>query len=561
MAKRRVDRRGILLPESGPIEPDAVFDPGELAGMSPRGLPGNWWPCPDINCCPPLECGADCDCSFCITNTTPCCWKVVIAGITNGASPSCDCDELNGTYYLSQYQVSSCIWQRTFTLCGGCSEVKIVLEATEGAGSHVITVSLVDGSNIVLHSWKHDFGANDINCCAVDQYLTHDVETVDCVSTGATCKITALGDIIRCNAQTSCCACDCLQVTISGLSVGECDCPDCKTLNDVAFNIPGRARGEDGAPTSTVCRWRGSWCDASPPPYSVCDYDSFEVNLRRDGSQYYVEAVLSQIALGLPGQKPTITWKKAYAMDEVPDCTTWSGEVLSFDSEDATGTTTPCTATGSTVSITTVDGAACTYTACTDDPTPDPCGFGCYEGFNPTEIQVTFDPAVFTDGSGVGCTWRYYDGFGTTCFDGPSGSNLAASLNGQTFILQQSATKCWLYEYQSAGYKSVCGTCDDLDYYCCQAFRIELTLANEPWGGYPGSPFLIIYTPCSEPRGTFLEGFGPLVPGALGWAIPDRCLDVSCYISPGAKADVYGSSGNTLRCVWYNGWAHLEVLS
>jgi hypothetical protein len=226
-----------------------------------------WCSCGDEK--PP--CG-NCECPNCKEDPpasgkhpAPCCWKVTIAGIVATDPEQCaDCDDLNGTYYLSQDPEMPCLWKSTACKCG---ETAITLEISESNGQYAITVTLGG------HVWLKTYDAPP-DCCAIaEELLTHQSSSGECDSSSATCEISAAYD-------GDCRGYYCMDVEVSGIdrNNGDCGCPSCDTLNK-AWKLPMVSGSKYGylAAKSIFVR---TLC-SSDDPYHRCGYSHIqsEINI------------------------------------------------------------------------------------------------------------------------------------------------------------------------------------------------------------------------------------------------------------------------------------------
>jgi hypothetical protein len=155
----------------------------------------------------------ECACENCAAvngehiNNAPCCWKVVISGITdNNTGDSCNCAGLNTTFYLNQDNgpdSNPCLWNCRYTNAHAtCGASEITLEITESEGTYYITVTM--GS----HTWQYS-SENEIDCRTVTNLDVPVTGTGDaaCDSSEATCTISAVpkGQACPCGPTLSCC--------------------------------------------------------------------------------------------------------------------------------------------------------------------------------------------------------------------------------------------------------------------------------------------------------------------------------------------------------------------
>lgn len=164
-------------------------------------------------CCGEVEPPCICNCENCApidgqyVNNAPCCWKVVISGITdNNSGDRCNCLGLNTTFYLNQDGgpgSNPCLWNCRYTNANAaCGASEITLEITESGGTHYITVTLGN------HTWQYS-SENEIECCTVTDLDVPVSGTGDaaCDSSEATCTISAVpkGQSCQCGPTPSCC--------------------------------------------------------------------------------------------------------------------------------------------------------------------------------------------------------------------------------------------------------------------------------------------------------------------------------------------------------------------
>ena len=268
-------------------------------------------------------CGAvcKCECEHC-SDTAPCCWRVVIAGIIAEDPEECaDCPTLDKTYSLVQDTNNRCLWK--------CIEV----QGVECDDSHDIRLTIyLEGSNYKIkvalgnHIWIKDYGTSKPDCCSIiNDELTHDSSDLDCDSSAATCFITRVAG----DATNASCPCNnicpnvlpptppCFKIewvgisTRSPLETGDCRFCDCYVTNPQW--LPWKA---DSSPN--ICTWSrrhgglyGHFCD-----------DTIQVTIRKvAGSIWRVEV--------FQGDWPPnvgVMYRKDY--DTLPDVVNWNQEEI-----------------------------------------------------------------------------------------------------------------------------------------------------------------------------------------------------------------------------------------
>lgn len=255
-------------------------------GMTRRGMGFGFEP---AGCCceEPL---CNCNCENCAPvngeyiNNAPCCWKVVISGITTTDPVDCGtCNYFNRTYYLSQRTPGECIWSTTVSApCTQCAEVDLTLELSG------TTFTLTLGN----HVWSRDYGTPP-NCCTISNYsLTHQTSSGDCDSTQASATITATTrSATNCPACTGECAGSEHPVRWV-LDIGEVGW----SSGDYPYHRCGECVNVGGEYTMTLYGYYGGaychWCGYHIP--SLCTYPSWFLNLR------LMYGDISQYLTGLP---------------------------------------------------------------------------------------------------------------------------------------------------------------------------------------------------------------------------------------------------------------------
>jgi hypothetical protein len=169
-------------------------------------------------CCPTTgtgtgtECNA-CFCDNCADGFMPCCWQVIIAGMTSTTGTgSCDtCERLEKTYLLSDYdpegtgtgtgtgtgsgETGGDCFAEDERVCGECGAERISLRVVEESGDYIIRVTLGD------HVWEKNYGTSKPVCCSLlNEVIPHVTSGGVCDSDSSSCTITALGDSVDCTS-------------------------------------------------------------------------------------------------------------------------------------------------------------------------------------------------------------------------------------------------------------------------------------------------------------------------------------------------------------------------
>lgn len=185
---------------------------------------GDPYPCDDCcNKCPCPECDGD---------NPPCCFKIVLSGMTDDGCSQCHC--FNGAYYVEN--TSDCVWQGSMGLGIPC---------TDSAGDIPRITVFDDGGNFKLKfeigglTWIKNYGATKPTCeDLVDESIPFSTSGEGCDASSSTCLVTAVisGGACPTNYEP-CCPCnpshpsDSMQVVISGMAEGSCG--NCVSLDGV----------------------------------------------------------------------------------------------------------------------------------------------------------------------------------------------------------------------------------------------------------------------------------------------------------------------------------------
>lgn len=276
------------------------------------------YPCP--NCCdgglgePGEPCG--CTCSYCSSTSepaymAPCCWTVVISGITDGTCT--DCSTLNRAYYLYQDSANSCRWcclNVTGVDCLGSNDICLTVYL-DGDGHYKIRVDQGE------HRWVKDYGLAAPLCCEiVGDELDSDTSGSDCDSSSATCTIT--------------------RHTGDGRP---CPCPSVDCPNAISPPSCFKIEWEGVSPRDPPASWQNCWfCDCydiTPQWIPWEGYDGSRCTWRRyhGGHLCDLEIAIRIFQFGggyrlqvVQGWPTNIMYQKDYASK--PDVLTWDQEEI-----------------------------------------------------------------------------------------------------------------------------------------------------------------------------------------------------------------------------------------
>ncbi len=362
-------------------------------------------PCP--GCCKEeVVCG--CTCSLC-SDTAPCCFKIVIAGVVSPDPEVCeDCGSLNGTYYLQPDPDTACVWKCENIYGVNCANSNdITLTVYQDGADYKIKVEL--GS----HTWIKNYGTSATDCCAIiSDELTHSSSGSDCDSSAATCFITARtgSTALPCLCLKDCGKTDggapaCLKLEWSGISQpspfdwGDCPFCDCYDWQRIPW-LPGESD----------CVWRR---DHSPDSH-LCD-TRIQVRLANSGPGFLLTV---HHYTGTAPYVSHLSFSKYY--DDPPDMSAWNQEEIPLNSSGIA-----CDVAGDAKVLITPDYSGCAdrnwmcpFCACehVNATRPDVAvtiaritmsAFGCVEDANCTDFNGTYVLEPIDDSQGRPCAWRY----------------------------------------------------------------------------------------------------------------------------------------------------------
>ncbi len=288
-------------------------------------------------------------CSVCIDDA-PCCYKVVLAGLTDGSCWQCAC--LNGTYYL-QYD-TECFYTTELACrvigspgASYCGVGSIELEISYTDPDYFMTVSM--GGRV---TWIENLGPAKLDCKNfVNQNVSYDSHTATCNGPSATCTVSSVSrsscefpdthcpqiEAIQANRLVLGC-CECFdtpqqyEVVIQGI-VND-SCTDCDDLNGTFIVDIGETVSAGSGCGGAIKRW------VYVSPAAKCF--GFELWLNID-----CRAGLERLTVIWSGAiPPTALW----LLDMGPppyDCQGLLGQDIPFFS-----TGTRCDASGSTCTVT-----------------------------------------------------------------------------------------------------------------------------------------------------------------------------------------------------------------
>lgn len=211
----------------------------------------------------------ECTCQHCSTTsspafTAPCCWTVVISGMTAGSCA--DCATLDRAYYLYQDPLNPCRWLCNNVAgvdCLGSNDASLTVYRDSSSGDYKIRFEL---GSLDHHRWIKNYGSTSPLCCEiVGDVLTHDFSRQDCDSSSATCTITRhTGSGRPCPCVTASCAHviapapACLKIEWEGVSSrSPLACQFCECYTTTPQWIPW-ADAAGGA-----CVWERTFSDGS----------------------------------------------------------------------------------------------------------------------------------------------------------------------------------------------------------------------------------------------------------------------------------------------------------
>lgn len=129
-------------------------------------------------------CCGECPCTHCDGSSPPCCFKVVISGITEGTCGECSC--LNDTFYAPR--TANCTWwqlltTRSFPCDSSPLQVTVYLDGSD----YKLKVEL--GGNV----WIKNYGGTKPTCeDLADESIAYSASGSDCDASSSTCLVTAI---------------------------------------------------------------------------------------------------------------------------------------------------------------------------------------------------------------------------------------------------------------------------------------------------------------------------------------------------------------------------------
>lgn len=247
----------------------------------------------DNNCCCDRCVGPKCD-----GGVSACCWKIVIAGITEGSCGSCA--TLNSTWYAAQTSDPGVFVGRCASFACGVTEIRLVVSET--GGTYKITVTLGP------HTWEETY-VSAIDCCTLaGENLPHTASGGTCDSSSATAVVTAILGGVECD--TECCT---------------EYCEDGKAPDGMAITFPAFTAGGACSPYQCSCLGGtyytnfddcGGSTDPNPGHYCVmCGMARVSVQLTKVVNNYFLT-----VNVYTGGDDDLIyAWEKDLGTD-VPDC-------------------------------------------------------------------------------------------------------------------------------------------------------------------------------------------------------------------------------------------------
>jgi len=323
----------------------------------------HWW-----SCCPVSEPPYACSCNLSSDGRGPCCFAVTIARIANGDNCT-SCTNLNKTYYLSQTEENSCIWECPYVcpnLAGascasrGATWTATLTVSDEGGGQYKITVE------IGPHTWSKTYNEKP-SLSDISDSLTWVSDAGSCDSSSSTCAIAATSN----PASQRYCPCTCvecghcisddagsqtMEVVISGVVNDECtDCANANGTWILTYYYCGTSFCVNGEPAPNL----GAVWKYSHGPTHLCYGDGYSGISVWLGLHYDPVAGKRTIVVHVgPSSSTQSTACRGLALWRTETGTKWDcwnvSETLS-GAEDSVGNYAyGCDATGATIQITSI---------------------------------------------------------------------------------------------------------------------------------------------------------------------------------------------------------------